>query len=305
MPDTPDIGPTRASTHDPRERAWREAFAGLELETPAGDGWPRLAALLPMAGSSATPAAVPRRHPRGAGRRGHRRLAWLAVAATLVLSVGVPLKLLHTRPENAPASPSPTAAPGIAPTDERLRATADGDASHSVPSGARQEGRPDPQQTGAMAPSIDMGPDGTGIARQADAPARRDPSSGPAPANRTALRERDLAATRHRTVDAVAAPTGNAFDRLYGESARLEAMVALARDDGMSSATAATMTAAIDARIGRIDASLSQPDLLPDARLRLWQARVQALRELAGLETTQRLMASQGRDYDATLVRVD
>ncbi|TQD45595.1 hypothetical protein FKV25_07960 [Lysobacter aestuarii] len=106
-------------------------------------------------------------------------------------------------------------------------------------------------------------------------------------------------------VDAHPTPTAPAFDRLYEESARLEAVVALARDDGMSSATAAAMTTAIDARIGGIDASLSEPGLLPDARLQLWQARVDALRDLAGLETTQRLMAAQGRDYDATLVRVD
>jgi hypothetical protein len=101
------------------------------------------------------------------------------------------------------------------------------------------------------------------------------------------------------------APTKPApLDDLYAESAQLEALLTLARDDRVSSAGAALLSDELDAQVAAIDASLAQSDLDDDERLRLWQARVDALRQAAGFESTQRLLASQGRS-DVMLVSVD
>ena len=109
-------------------------------------------------------------------------------------------------------------------------------------------------------------------------------------------------------VAASAAPTSatptSKLDALYTESAQLEALLAVARDDRVSSASAALLSYELDARIVAIDASLARTDLTDDERLQLWQARVDALRQAAGFESTQRLLASQGRS-DVMLVSVD
>lgn len=102
---------------------------------------------------------------------------------------------------------------------------------------------------------------------------------------------------------ASAAPASK-LDTLYTESAQLEALLAVARDDRVSSASAALLSYEMDARIVAIDASLARADLTDDERLQLWQARVDALRQAAGFESTQRLLASQGRS-DVMLVSVD
>ena len=91
---------------------------------------------------------------------------------------------------------------------------------------------------------------------------------------------------------------------LYAESAQLEALLALARDDRVSSAGAALLGDELDAQVAAIDAALSQAGLDDGERLRLWRARVDALRQAAGFESTQRLLASQGRS-DVMLVSVD
>lgn len=111
-------------------------------------------------------------------------------------------------------------------------------------------------------------------------------------------------------IAADAAPTKPApakpapLDDLYAESAQLEALLTLARDDRVSSAGAALLSDELDAQVATIDASLAQSDLDDGERLRLWQARVDALRQAAGFESTQRLLASQGRS-DVMLVSVD
>ena len=109
-----------------------------------------------------------------------------------------------------------------------------------------------------------------------------------------------LPATRPKTTQRSTAPL---YD-LYAESAQLEALLTLARDDRVSSAGAALLADELDAQVAAIDASLSQPDLDDGERLRLWRARVDALRQAAGFESTQRLLASQGRS-DVMLVSVD
>jgi hypothetical protein len=92
---------------------------------------------------------------------------------------------------------------------------------------------------------------------------------------------------------------------LQAESAQLEALLAIARDDRVASASGAALAVEFDRRIGRIDASLSQPGLADIDRAELWQARVSTMRELAGIETTQRWLQSSGERYDGALVSVD
>ena len=104
-------------------------------------------------------------------------------------------------------------------------------------------------------------------------------------------------ATDHADADAIA--------RWQGESAQLEALVALARDDRVGNAGATVISADLDSRIGVIDAALRE-DALPLAqRASLWEQRVQTLRDLAGVESTQRWLAVRGERYDGALVRVD
>ena len=93
--------------------------------------------------------------------------------------------------------------------------------------------------------------------------------------------------------------------RLYTESARLEALVAYARDDQMATGAAASLAARYDRHIADIDAALAQPNLPTGRQQALWQARVDTLRALAAFETNRRWLATQGERYDGALVRVD
>lgn len=93
--------------------------------------------------------------------------------------------------------------------------------------------------------------------------------------------------------------------QLQAQSARLEALVALARDDSAGSASTAVITGQLEAGVAAIDAALSDPGLTTDQRTVLWQQRVDALQQLAGVETTKRWLAAQGALYDTALVSVD
>jgi hypothetical protein len=96
----------------------------------------------------------------------------------------------------------------------------------------------------------------------------------------------------------------DALAPLYAESARLEALLALARDGGVANGGAAIVAGALDAEVARIDASLGDTSLSDAQRLELWRARVEALRQAAGFESTQRLLAAYGRS-DSRLVSAD
>ncbi|MGO4262584.1 hypothetical protein [Lysobacter sp. TAB13] len=92
---------------------------------------------------------------------------------------------------------------------------------------------------------------------------------------------------------------------LQTESAQLEALVTLTRDDRVASATAALMSSDLDQRLSLIDTALTDAALPAEQRLALWRQRVGALRALAGVESTQRWFAARGERYDDALVRVD
>jgi hypothetical protein len=81
---------------------------------------------------------------------------------------------------------------------------------------------------------------------------------------------------------------------LMQESAQLEALIAWSRNDDVETATAASLGVVLQQRIARVDLLLSRPDADPDALLPLWQDRVLRLRQLAGLQRSQQLLAANG-----------
>jgi hypothetical protein len=95
------------------------------------------------------------------------------------------------------------------------------------------------------------------------------------------------------------------LEQLYAESAQLEGLLAIARDDTVSSGAAAEVSADLDGQLARIDAQLRQPGLARDRQLALWRARVDALRSSVTFESTRRWLAVHGQGYDGALVRVD
>jgi hypothetical protein len=106
------------------------------------------------------------------------------------------------------------------------------------------------------------------------------------------------------TKSASAAPEGT-LEQLQAESAQLEALLAMARDERVSSAAAASVANDLDRQLAEIDAALMQPDLALARQRALWRERVQTLRTVVGFEGTRRLLAAQGERYDGALVRVD
>lgn len=98
---------------------------------------------------------------------------------------------------------------------------------------------------------------------------------------------------------------GDPMEALYAESARLETLLAVARDDRFGSGTALALASEYESRLAAIDAALRQPGLSREQRQALWQERVDSLRTLAGFESNRRWLQSQGTVYDAALVLID
>jgi hypothetical protein len=202
---------------------------------------------------------------------------WIAVAAALALAAVLPSwmgrsgRQVVERPAVATAVPVPkrTQTP-----DARLRGR-DAAAATTVRSGVAtpQVAKPEPENSAPVR-----------IAK-AERPHRK-----PRPVRKSAP-----------TSD----PAESAMEPLYAESARLEALIALARDDRAASATAVALGSDFEARVAGIDAALAQPTLAPQRRLELWRERVSALRAYASFESTQRALAASGERYDAMLVSID
>ena len=273
---------------DPRGRAplgWGDAFAALPLESAPADGWSRVAAQLDARATSATAAPVAAAAPRHGRRRFGRNAGWLgaATAAALALVVAWPRNDI---PQAVPASSDAVAA-SIAPAADAT----------SEPSNAttRAPAIDRALAAGTNAPKNDA----TAIALPKVVEAARKPrlASRDAPAHHRASRPEAPAAGAQAAAAAQ-------LDALYAESAQLEALLALARDDRVASASAAVLASALDAQVAGIDARLAQPGLDAAQRNALWQARVDVLRQAAGFESTQRVLASQG-DVGALLVSVD
>lgn len=252
---------------------WNAAFATLPLETPPTGGWQRVTQAL----DATAPARITGARPRWP--------LWLATAAAVSAIALVPALM-------RPDTPAPTAQVAAAPAP-------------SAPAATPAVDPPTP----AVAPAPSEPPR---VATDA-APANADAVAAKrrkAPATRPPVRAQSLPTATTQTRLAAAEPAREATTRsplqvLQAESAQLEALVALVRDDRVASANGAALTGELDDRIGRIDASLSQPALDEATRTGLWQQRVDTLRELAAVETTQRWLAAQGERLDGALVNVD
>ena len=78
------------------------------------------------------------------------------------------------------------------------------------------------------------------------------------------------------------------LDALYTESARLEAVLAQLPDTTVGNVAMLAVSADLQDQVAHIDLALSQPALQESARVALWQQRVDTLRQLTGVEDTQR-----------------
>ncbi len=253
MPDTGDFehrnGPQGATP------GWGDVVAALPQEAPDAGGWQRLQARLP--------APLMRTRVRWP--------LWLATAASLVLAVAIPLRML-------PQVEADTAAPV---------------AQVSAPFVATQSVAP-PPAIAIDAPPVSMPVEKPDTARR---DARVVPSRQPI---------RTVAPPVETTrVAAVEAPPTTDLEPLYAQSAQLESLLAMARDERVASGTSAALSEELDARVAGIDAALVQPGLDEAQRAELWSQRVDALQQLVGIETTNRLYAARGQHYDAALVSVD
>ena len=250
--------------------------AGMPERTSGNPGWGEAFAALPQE----TPHAdawrcLQARLPARATAARTRWPLWLAAAASLALVALIPLRMLpRTTAEPAASAPqvSATASPVavVAPPASAAPVSASPAQPVSTPVATR---------------------DATPRARRT-APSQRPIRTAAAPAD----------ATR---IAASEAPTRTDLEPLYAQSAQLESLLALARDERVASGTSAALSDALDNRLATIDATLIQPGLSDAQRSELWNQRVDALQQLVGIETTNRLYAARGQRYDAALVSID
>lgn len=264
----------------PAPRDWADAFAALPLETPPGDAWAKIAAEIQPAAAAARP-------------RRRRRPLWLAVAAAAALAVALPLFWRPT-PDASPqpvAADRPAVSTGSLDPDEALRNP------EHVEVAKAPDGRPSAieERPGLLPASR---PQTAGETKTPDA-ARTDAGA------RMAQRRATPARKPARPGAAVDSSDETMLAALYAQSAQLEDLLAMARDERVATGTAAALGDELDAKVAGIDAVLIQPGLDPQRRAELWRLRVDALQQLVGIEATQRLYAARGQSYDVALVSID
>lgn len=269
MPDS------RTSCDTPR--GWDDAFAALPLEAPSADTWTSIARRLP------------RRPPDS--RRAHRPY-WLAMAAAVTLAAVVPV-FRWTGNETPPVTKSAATASTIASSTSIATALPiSPDAAPAVSRAAADRSPP-------IAPLLTPENSASSISTAAAA------STAPPAAKRTRSRKDMPTQPEGSAIRATAiAEQHGRLESLYAESARLEAVLARLQEPRVASATAAALSAELQDRIVDIDGALSQADVPSTSQLALWQQRVDALRQLTGVETTQRWMAAQGATTEQSLAQV-
>lgn len=196
----------------------------------------------------------------------HRWWRWGAIAAAVAIVAAIPFALRHP-------APTPAHAGATAPS------------SGSAPSATATTST----STGSSAPQAHVG-------RAAPAIPRHSPRREVARANAP------------NAGIAPPAPAGARIDELeslYAQSARLESLLALARDDQVGNGFTTVLSDDISARIAVIDTALAQPGLDERQRDGLWRSRVEALRQLVGIEATDRLYSARGQSRDVALVTID
>lgn len=317
---------------DPRPPAsWADAFASLPLEAPDHDGWrriahaqakPRRARRWPLVASAAAlavmvavPAWLANRHVSG-----QHPFDGAAVPIARNATPGPAESSDGRRPADVPQ--------GDMQRDARIAAA--GGMGDSAP--ARSEVAEPPvrlpsttTQRRASQRTVAASTDRTNdratplvaaVAASNGAHATRRAAAewtADATPTQSVIADPVAADTRVATASApTASPAGAAdstqaaeLQRLYAESAQLESLLAIVRDERVSSGTAAALASDLDARVASIDAALVQPDAARDDSVGLWRDRVQALRQLASFESSRRLLAARGQRYDAMLVGID
>jgi hypothetical protein len=295
MPDSRDF-----SRQEPLD--WSGAFLALPMESPPADGWAVVSRSL--ASRTSPPSLVGRRERR------INWLIWTVSAAVLAVVAWAPLERWLDASQDADAA--------------RLTAATSPARGESDAVGLAKDSADRPARTGRIESGAPGAPVSTPVATKgsatslpsvSDATPRRPKHSRAQPGSSSRGTSSAVAAATPDVLqpsidvpsatDAAVVATADPLPRLYAESAQLEALVALARDDRVASASGAVLTGELDARIGLIDAALSQSNLSPMQRSGLWQQRVDALRELAGVESTERWLAAHGERLDGALVRVD
>ena len=262
--------------------SWGEAFAALPLETPDAGVWQRIERA--------------RRQPKRT-----RWPAWtVAIAAALAIIALLPLQL--SKQPRAVDSRQAGQSHGVAAPVGR-------DASAEAAGGETTARLAPIEPRIAIAPASTS--EATGPARRADPGSRASEvatAASDAEAAIASAQESGNASTSPLALnagDATQTPATDELERLYAESAQLEALLSLARDDRVSSGSAAALASDFDAQVASIDAELVQPGITGDRRVQLWRERVDALRQVTAFESTQRLLAAQGERYDARLVSID
>jgi len=274
-------------------RDWSEAFAALPQETPSGDSWPRVVH------------ALDARKRRGHRAHRERRTTWLiglASAAVLVVATWSPLS--RWLQDTSADATSPAVAVTAAPGSRGLAAPAQ--APSSAAPGTVRTVTIDASEKPALASNADRDSKATvtAPARSARAHAARKTATHLAaqpvqPPSQTTTAP--IATDRIATT----APATDAVQSLQAQSARLEALVAIARDERVGNASSELLSAELDASIAAVDAELSRDDLADTHRQQLWQQRVDLLQQLAGVESTARWLAAQGMSNETALVSVD
>jgi hypothetical protein len=115
---------------------------------------------------------------------------------------------------------------------------------------------------------------------------------------------RTMAEPAGNTRLAASAASSEPIESLYAESAQLEQLLALVRDERVASGASAALSSELDGRVAGIDAALTQAGLDAADRNRLWQQRVDAMQQLVGIETT-RALSARGESFNASLVSID
>lgn len=268
---------------------WREAFAALPMETPPADGWDRLTRAL------AAPAS------RRSAMQRERRMSWtigLASAAMLAVAAWSPLSrwLQDGTPETPQPTVAATEAPGLRGPAAPLRAEV---ATAPAAKPVAEEIRVASSEVSTPAPKTTH----RKPARTAPVAVRRSRiESAPAAVSAVSSQvvQPDTAPlTASEKTDATVDP----LQKLKTQSAQLEALVALARDERVANASE-LLSSELDAGIAAVDAALAQPDLADARKHELWQQRVDLLQQLAGVEATSRWLAAQGTSNDTALVSV-
>jgi hypothetical protein len=278
--------------NDPGKNApqgWSEAFAAVPMETPPADGWARITRALDAPASR-----------RGAMQR-ERRMSWmigLASAAVLAAVAWSPLSLWLQAgtTETARAPVAATEAPGLRGPAAPLRAQTIFPAPATKPVAAEIRvaslvSTPVPKSTHYKA------------ARTARVAAKQSHVESTLPVA-SATSKKGAPDTAPLTASTTTEAAVDPLQKLKTQSAQLEALVALARDERVANASSELLSSELDSGIAAVDAALAQPDLADARKQELWRQRVDLLQQLAGVEATSRWLAAQGASNDTALVSV-